>query len=157
MEICRKDTFDYVSRVFFAIPGGPAQSVDFEFDTLKFSLNKAISALGPLYPYCVEKNQISSYVSGDTCLIQECCGGTETRKFHWQRFKSLGMSDELYQDWRFNPPNYEKLKAWRQSMYMNQPKPFWRYEVLSFYGDTCKISYADRLPVSFLYDFSRLR
>jgi hypothetical protein len=158
LEVCRIDTFLYHSRKYYAVPGGIAQSgPNFEFDTVKFDLKKALEACGHLEPFCADKRQASSYVSGDNCLIRLCCGNDITKKLLWKNLLRLGMSDKSYQEWRFNPPNYSELNTWRKSMKMNESQPFWRYEVLSFYKDTCKISFCDEVPIAIPKDFSRLR
>jgi len=158
MEICRVDTFTYHAREYYALPGGPSQSgPNFEFDTVKFDLKKTINSCGNLDLWCLEKRNVDFYVFGDTCLIPICCGIKEIEKAKWRDFVMLGMTDVTYQKWRFDPPRYDELEAWRTSMQMNQSPRLSRFELLSFYKDTCKISYCDRLPVPYSYDFSRLR
>jgi hypothetical protein len=158
LEVCRIDTFLYQAKKYYAVPGGISQSgPNFEFDTVKFDLKKALDACGQLEPFCADERQISSYVSGNNCLIWVCCDNDNLKKLLWRNFISLGMSDKSYQEWRFNPPNYKEIDTWRNSMKMNEAKPFWRYEVLSFYKDTCKIAYSDKVPIPLPKDFSGLR
>jgi hypothetical protein len=161
LEIFRADTFLYLSRKYFAIPGGQSQSgPDFEFDTVRCNLELTMKSCGLLDPYCERKYDLSTYAFQDSCLLREADAtgkSSRAKEIIINSFTKLGMCDSVYNEWRFNPPSYETLKAWRESMNMNEPRPFWRYEVLSFYRDTCKISYSDRLPISFPFDYTRLR
>lgn len=157
-EICRVDSFLYKSRDFYLTPGGPSLShggPNFEFDTVKFDLQKALNACNSLEFYCVPQQDRSYLALEDSCLWRQ--PAPYAGKSGWLEFTTLGMSDAVYNKWRFHPPSHAELKAWRESMFMNDPKPVWKYEVLSFYKDTCKISYCDKLPTSYAYDFSKLR
>ncbi|MFM1998118.1 MAG: hypothetical protein RL204_65 [Bacteroidota bacterium] len=157
-ELCRIDTFLYKSRQFFYSPGGTSQKgPDFEFDTVKFQLQKALDACNSLEPYCVPRNYRDQYAFPDTCLWRKPGWEGELKEFKWRGYTTLGMSDSRYHEWRYSPPTHAQLKAWRESMFMNDPKPVWKYEVLSFYKDTCKISYSDHLEVKYPYDFSKLK
>lgn len=157
-EICRVDTFLYKSREFYFTPSAPKQlqgEPNFEFDTVRFDLQKALMACSSLEPCCVPEEDQPRYSMGDECLWRRpgWYGGNTA----WLKFTTLGMSDPAYNEWRFTPPSYSALNAWRNSMNMNDERTVWKYEILSFYKDTCKISYCDDLPTSYAYDFSRLR
>jgi hypothetical protein len=158
VEVSRIDTFLYKARKYFAVPGGPSQKgPDFEFDSVKSDLQKTLNATSSLELYCVNMNQTSLYLSGDSCLLRLCCGHKEIEKIRWNKFINLGMSDQSLQKWRFLYPNYEELQSWRTSVKMNSPTLDKRYEVLSFYKDTSKISFCTELPITYPYDFSRLK
>lgn len=157
-EICRVDSFIYKSREYFLTPGASSQSdgaPNFEFDTVRFDLQKALKACNSIKIYCVPKKDRLRFAMGDSCLWRQPAWNGENAE--WLEFTTLGMSDAVYNKWRFHPPSHAELKAWRESMFMNDPKPIWKYEVLSFYKDTCKISYSDNIPTFYPYDFSRLK
>lgn len=161
LEVFRADTFLFLSREYFAIPGGAAQDGPFlEFDTLKFKLERVTKAYESLDTYCQAKHQTSTYALKDSCLLRIADGTGKSKRMQdmiFHSFTKLGMCDPVYNEWRFKPPDYEELENWRKSVPMPNPKIESRFEVLSFYKDTCKISYCNELPITFPYDFSRLR
>jgi hypothetical protein len=157
-EICRVDSFLYKSREFYLTPSTGTQwqgGLNFEFDTVKFDLQKALKACNSLEPFCVPKQDQPRYSMGNECLWRQ--PGWYGGKTAWLNFTTLGMSDPMYNEWRFTPPSYSELKAWRSSMNMNNQIPERKFEVLSFYKDTCKISYCNDLPTQYPFDFSKMR
>jgi hypothetical protein len=161
LEILRADTFLYLSRLYFSVPGGLGQlGPNLEFDSVPFNFEVITKTFDSMELFCHYESNYSAYAFGDSCLIREFDLTGYPREFvlkRWKHFCSLGMSDSVYNEWRFNPPTHEQLTQWRKSMFMNESKSVKRFEVLSFYKDTCKISYSNELPITFPYDFSRLR
>ncbi len=161
LEIFRADTFLYLSRLYFSVPGGPGQvGPNLEFDSVPCNFEVITKTFDSMELFCHYASNYSAYAFGDSCLIREFDWKGYPREYIlklWKNFCSLGMSDSVYNEWRFNPPTHEQLTQWRNSMFMNESKSVKRFEVLSFYKDTCKISYCNELPITFPYDFSRLR
>ena len=146
-DICRVDSFVYKTRKYVSIPGGEGHSgPNFEFDTVKFQLQKVLEACTSLEPFCSQKRYQEHYFASDTCLWREPYWKD---KLYWLRYTEMGMCDSIYNKWRFTPPSHSQLKNWRETMRTEEPLRIRRYEILSFYNDTCKISYSDEIPIQY--------
>lgn len=145
-EVIRADSFEYRVLRYWALPEGH-KNLYFELDTLKFKLKKAQKLFSVLESSC-ELASEPRYDENNKCyeirpISRDYIG--------WKGFCEAGMSAPQLQDWRMNPPSHQEVKIWRESL---RPEDgIWRYEVLSFLGDTCKLSYTDKRRISFMRDF----
>jgi hypothetical protein len=145
-EVIRTDSFEYRIHRYWALPEGH-KSLYFELDTLKYKLKKAQKLFSVLESSC-EISKEHRYDENNKCYETE---SNSDNYMNWKGYCVSGMCDPKYHEWRINPPSHKELKVWRESMGPNDR--IWRYEILSFLGDTCKMSYSDMKTISFMRDF----